>query len=1020
MPPPVVLSDGARKVQLHMRTVKKNLDEAIFGHDHAKQRVLQLACQWVTNPKSQTQVVGVVGPPGNGKTTLVREGIARALGRPLVQISLGGAKDSSILEGHSFTYVGAQCGRIASALQEARVMNPLLYLDELDKVSETHHGAEIIGVLTHLTDPAQNAVFADNYFAGIPLDLSRSLLVFSFNDEAKINPVLRDRLTVIRVKGFNVEEKIRIAQDYLLPRLLEKVGLTKGDVMVEADAVSWIVHQLPDQEGVRGLLHALESAIIQMNFVRLMQEAREEEENAAASAEKTEGTPEREGVADAEETDENANKSGVSPSEGETGRSGEKEGNGELGDDVREGKSPAAPPPSLPVSSNKEEDEGKEGKAPGWEGGGFSPFPAPAAAAKETEAAETPPADLSLRGAPAARDSVEFFPDGEGGVLKEMKEKESVEKVEREKSGIIDAGENGKDEVAAVSAGGTETGRSPARDSDSGRMRENEQIESPKLTKGTQEGSSVSPAEDPNDTTEKEKAKNEEESPSPQDKKDQPEGSPPPLSLEPRDALDVSCEKRGDEREQQNTEEQNRQNPLRLPLERRPLAKLNAADDEDTGGQASETPREVSPLSPFPSAPQERGIALEGLSVGVAGEEAQEGEESPVIVVLDPEDDLVDVEGGGENTDGDEKERESERKSSSDPHSAASPQTQRPAGSPSTFVSVSRADEEDPDALAAGGAADASPSPSDSPSASADSPVGGDLCQPVPPTSFVVSGDPFLADCSSEKEKEKEQEKERSAVQGDGGGDVKPDPSVRSPPVHPSQGVDCLPSGVGGDLPPSPSSSAVAMGPPLLSLSASTLDKSGDSMGVVEGGGGGAEGKAASTEGQPPEKGETVMEGGGKETEKGRSVQISLNHHGSGCGDGEAEAEGGVGDKGKGEGQEGAKGGEKPEEGTGEGPATAAAECAAEKGGEAEDSADNSKKEAEGGDGGDDGGANSAGGKGGKRRRRGVAMIDRKDEFGISLSWPRIVLPFVITREWMERLATIEEVAGGPPPGMYL
>ena len=127
--------------------------------------------KWIKNPMSQGNVLALQGPMGNGKTTLVKDGIAKALGRPFAFISLGGASDSSYLNGHSLTYEGSVWGRIVDILIKSKCMKPVIYFDELDKVSDTNHGEEIIGILTHLTDPSQNSEFSDKYFSGIKLFL---------------------------------------------------------------------------------------------------------------------------------------------------------------------------------------------------------------------------------------------------------------------------------------------------------------------------------------------------------------------------------------------------------------------------------------------------------------------------------------------------------------------------------------------------------------------------------------------------------------------------------------------------------------------------------------------------------------------------------------------------------------------------------------------------------------------------------------------------------------------------------
>jgi ATP-dependent Lon protease len=279
--PIVTLGEGQDAVRKYLARAVKMLDDAVFGHDEPKERITQVLCQWISNPDSMSLVLGIQGPPGNGKTTLCRKGIAEALLRPFVQISLGGATDASVLEGHSYTYVGSNWGRIAGLLMETQCMNPVVFFDELDKVSETPRGEEINGVLTHLTDHSQNSQFTDRYFDGIPIDLSRAMFIFSFNDASKIHPVLRDRLTIVNTKGFNREQKQKIAQNYLLPELLKNVGMQPGDVVLGegregiADVSylldKWGAKHDDELGGCRPLKQALEALVLHINKLRVLQ-----------------------------------------------------------------------------------------------------------------------------------------------------------------------------------------------------------------------------------------------------------------------------------------------------------------------------------------------------------------------------------------------------------------------------------------------------------------------------------------------------------------------------------------------------------------------------------------------------------------------------------------------------------------------------------------------------------------------------------------------------------------------------
>ena len=139
---PLSLADPAEDIRSYLSSIQQNLHATVHGHDRAKQDILQLVSQWISNPSSIPSAIGIGGPPGTGKTTLVRHGIAKAMGRPFVQISLG-EYDGSSFNGHSYTYEGAVCGKIVQALMQAQCMNPIIFFDELDKISESAHGQEV-------------------------------------------------------------------------------------------------------------------------------------------------------------------------------------------------------------------------------------------------------------------------------------------------------------------------------------------------------------------------------------------------------------------------------------------------------------------------------------------------------------------------------------------------------------------------------------------------------------------------------------------------------------------------------------------------------------------------------------------------------------------------------------------------------------------------------------------------------------------------------------------------------------
>jgi ATP-dependent Lon protease len=254
-----------------MEKAKDSLNDAVYGLDDAKLQILQMMGQWISNPTSIGSAIAIKGPMGTGKTTLVKEGVSRILNRPFEFIALGGATDSSFLEGHSYTYEGSIWGKIVDILIKSKCMNPIIYFDELDKVSDTPKGEEIIGILTHLTDTTQNSKFHDKYFSDIDFDLSKVLFIFSYNDDDKVNPILRDRMYRIQTDGYNGKEKMVISHDYLMPSIERNVNFAKGDIIITDAAIDYIVREYTGEEkGVRNLKRCIEIIYTKLNMFRLM------------------------------------------------------------------------------------------------------------------------------------------------------------------------------------------------------------------------------------------------------------------------------------------------------------------------------------------------------------------------------------------------------------------------------------------------------------------------------------------------------------------------------------------------------------------------------------------------------------------------------------------------------------------------------------------------------------------------------------------------------------------------------
>lgn len=266
---PVKIEDGPEACSAFMMRARKCLDEAIYGQNEAKLQILQFIAGKITNPQASGMSLLLIGPPGIGKTSLIKQGIAKALDWPFQFISLGGDSDASAFNGHQMVYEGSHCGKIVHSLIAAKSMSMVLMFDELDKVSSTPKGEEIQNLLVHLTDSAQNSDFEDKYLSGIPLDLSQSMFVFSANDIGKIDKVLLDRFTVIHLDGYGSKEKMEIAERFLLPGAMRQVNLAER-VGVPRDVLSHIMETYAKEEkGVRELKRCMDQIAQKLNMLRL-------------------------------------------------------------------------------------------------------------------------------------------------------------------------------------------------------------------------------------------------------------------------------------------------------------------------------------------------------------------------------------------------------------------------------------------------------------------------------------------------------------------------------------------------------------------------------------------------------------------------------------------------------------------------------------------------------------------------------------------------------------------------------
>jgi ATP-dependent Lon protease len=225
------------------------MDSQVTGHAAAKHEVLAMVCQERQGGTCAGRYpLGLEGPPGTGKTHFVKHALAPALDRPMVSIPLGGAADISYLLGNMYTYEGSKEGRLVAALVEANCCNPIIYFDEVDKISATDRGQEIVSVLIHLVDPTANSALRDRYFHNVDLDFSKCTFVFSYNDATRISPVLLDRIKRVRMLAPSDGECETILRTHLVPRVQRRLNTS---LLLSDEAVRVVLAKKKDGCGMR-------------------------------------------------------------------------------------------------------------------------------------------------------------------------------------------------------------------------------------------------------------------------------------------------------------------------------------------------------------------------------------------------------------------------------------------------------------------------------------------------------------------------------------------------------------------------------------------------------------------------------------------------------------------------------------------------------------------------------------------------------------------------------------------------
>jgi endopeptidase La len=262
------LKNNKTKSIEYLSNIETNLNNYCYGHNEAKKLLIQMIGKWISNPKSIGTSFGMVGPPGVGKTLLAKS-IGKALDIPFAQITLGGQNDGEILHGHGYTYSGSQPGMIIKKMVEMGKSRCILYFDELDKTC-TKHGTinEITSILIHLTDPNMNKSFQDRFFQGIDFPLDKVIMIFSYNDSSKIDPILLDRLKEIKVSPYTIEDKVSICQKHIIQEMAENVNM-EDLVNIDEATIRYLIDNYTNEAGVRDIKRKIEDIYMYLNIEKI-------------------------------------------------------------------------------------------------------------------------------------------------------------------------------------------------------------------------------------------------------------------------------------------------------------------------------------------------------------------------------------------------------------------------------------------------------------------------------------------------------------------------------------------------------------------------------------------------------------------------------------------------------------------------------------------------------------------------------------------------------------------------------
>lgn len=263
-----------------LNEMEEKLNKEIYGHKEAKTKVIQMLGKLISVQNNNIHPIALSGPPGVGKTKFAQI-LAECLKIPFIQITLGGQNDGELLHGHGYTYSGAQPGLIIKKMVEVGTARCIMYFDELDKcVSRSGGGVnEVMSILIHLTDPMTNNKFQDRFFQEITFPLNKVIFMFSFNDIEKIDKILLDRMEVINVNSYSINDKINISKNYLLKNLYREVNFKEEDIIFTDEMIKKIIEEYTYEPGVRKLKRNLENILLNLNIDRIYKRKSFEREN---------------------------------------------------------------------------------------------------------------------------------------------------------------------------------------------------------------------------------------------------------------------------------------------------------------------------------------------------------------------------------------------------------------------------------------------------------------------------------------------------------------------------------------------------------------------------------------------------------------------------------------------------------------------------------------------------------------------------------------------------------------------